>query len=34
MMAIEEEMTPFGFYDDGNEAEELPLFNFWLKYVI
>ena len=28
MMAIEEEMTPFGFYDDGNEAEELPLFNF------
>ena len=28
MMTIEEEMTPFGFYDDGNEAEELPLFNF------
>jgi len=28
-MAIEEEMTPFGFYDDGNEADDnQPLFNF------
>jgi hypothetical protein len=28
MMAIEEEMTPFGFYDDGNQEEEVLLSNF------
>jgi len=28
MMTIEEELTPFGFYDDGNESDEIPLLNF------
>ena len=28
MMAIEEELTPFGFYNDGNESDEVPVLNF------
>lgn len=28
MQAIEEEMTPFGFYNDGNEQEEVQTSNF------
>jgi hypothetical protein len=27
-MAIEEELTPFGFYNDGNESDEVPVLNF------
>jgi hypothetical protein len=28
MKAIEDELTPFGFYNDGSSEDEQPLLNF------